>query len=66
MSEYKSLVKGLVKEKVIKSETEMFQNPILDRDLVKEAIPGNIRKAEHFLPILKKIIIFLKKLLSEK
>ena len=66
MKEYKSLVKGLVKQNVIKSENEMLSNPILDRDVLKESVPGNIRKAEHFIPVLRKILICLKKLLSEK
>jgi len=42
----------------------MLQNPILQRDIVKESVPGSIRKAEHFLPMLRKLIVYLKKLLS--
>ena len=34
--------------------------PILPRDILEEAVPGNIRKAEHFLLFLKKIVEFLK------
>jgi len=40
--------------------------PLLTPDLVKEAMPGNIRKASHFLPFLRKLIVYFKKLLSTK
>ena len=41
-------------------------HPILANDLSKEAVPGNIRKADHFLPVLRKLIVFFKKLLDSK
>ena len=66
MKEYKQLVQGLAKEKIIKSESEVLSHPILQKDIVKEAVPGGIRKAEHFLPMLRKIIVYLKKLMQEK
>lgn len=44
----------------------MLQHPILSKDIIQEAIPGNIRKADHFLPVLRKLIVYFKKLLSEK
>lgn len=44
----------------------MYQNPVLQRDIIKESIPGSIRKAEHFLPMLRKLIVYLKELLSKK
>ena len=31
---------------------------------MKESVPGSIRKAEHFLPMLRKLIVYFKKLLS--
>ena len=33
---------------------------MLPDDLVKEAIPGNIRKAEHFVAFLKRFVEYLK------
>jgi len=33
---------------------------VLPDDLVKEAIPGNIRKAEHFVAFLKRFVEYLK------
>ena len=35
-------------------------------DLVKETIPGNIRKAEHFVTFLKKFVIFVRGLINIK
>jgi DNA excision repair protein ERCC-2 len=33
---------------------------VLPEDLLKEAIPGNIRKAEHFVAFLKRLVEYLK------
>ena len=35
-------------------------SPVLPRDILAEAVPGNIRKAEHFLLFLKKVVEHLK------
>lgn len=35
-------------------------NPILPDDLLKEAVPGNIRRAEHFVAFLRRFIEYLK------
>lgn len=55
-----------MKSNVISSEQEMLSHPILQNDVIREAIPGNIRKAEHFLPLLKKLIIYFKELMKSK
>ena len=36
------------------------QEPALPDDLLKEAVPGNIRRAEHFTTFLKRFIEYLK------
>ena len=33
---------------------------VLPDDLLKEAVPGNIRRAEHFITFLKRFIEYLK------
>lgn len=33
---------------------------VLSTDMIEEAIPGNIRKAEHFIAFLKRFIEYLK------
>jgi len=66
--EYQSLVKGLVDQdtKGILSERELLAHPLIEKDVIKEAIPGNIRKADHFLAFLRRIIAYLKEELKSK
>ena len=64
--EYQSLVSRLASQNVISSESEVLSHPILANDLSREAVPGNIRKADHFLPVLRKLIVYFKKLLDRK
>ena len=62
--EYQQLVRGLAQQNTIKSENEMLSHPILQKDVLKESVPGSIRKAEHFVPMLRKLIVYLKEKLS--
>lgn len=39
---------------------KLTSSPVLPDDLLKEAIPGNIRKAEHFVAFLKRFVEYLK------
>lgn len=42
-------------------------NPSLPDDILKEAVPGSIRRAEHFLDVLKRLLDYLKhRLKAEK
>lgn len=42
-------------------EAETFMaNPVLPQDLLQEAVPGNIRRAEHFVAFLKRFVEYLK------
>lgn len=42
-------------------------NPALPDDILKEAVPGNIRRAEHFLSVLRRLVQYLNgRLLTEK
>ena len=63
-------MKKITQEKAIGSEVisekEMLSNPILTQDLSTESIPGNMRRATHFLPVLRKLIVFFKDLLNTK
>lgn len=38
----------------------MELKPVLSKDMLDEAVPGNIRKAEHFIAFLKRFIEYLK------
>ncbi|CDO68315.1 hypothetical protein BN946_scf184799.g42 [Trametes cinnabarina] len=56
--EYMKLVEGL--QEANSDEDAFVSNPVLPEDLLKEAIPGNIRKAEHFVAFLKRFVEYLK------
>ncbi|CAL9732848.1 general transcription and DNA repair factor IIH helicase subunit XPD [Monosporozyma unispora] len=59
--EYDKLVQGLHTADIITSTEEQFvETPVLPQDLLKEAIPGNIRRAEHFVSFLKRLIEYIK------
>lgn len=59
--EYARLVEGLQESAVDASDADAFMaNPVLPDDLLKEAVPGNIRKAEHFVAFLKRFVEYLK------
>ncbi|KAH9966665.1 DNA repair helicase [Russula dissimulans] len=56
--EYAKLVEGL--QEATSEEDAFMSNPALPEDLLKEAVPGNIRKAEHFVAFLKRLVEYLK------
>lgn len=58
--EYEQLVAGLRELEIARLEELFVQNPVLPNDLLQEAIPGNIRRAEHFVLFLKRFIEYLK------
>ncbi|KAI0320107.1 hypothetical protein OF83DRAFT_1106621 [Amylostereum chailletii] len=57
-NEYAKLVEGL--QEATSEEDAFMSNPVLPEDLLQEAIPGNIRKAEHFVAFLKRFVEYLK------
>jgi len=73
--EYQRLVRGLTEAGVIgggagagpaaSAADGMLADPVprLPDALVQEAVPGNIRRAEHFLTFMKKVVEHLKSLL---
>ncbi|RAL67195.1 hypothetical protein DID88_007972 [Monilinia fructigena] len=58
--EYAKLVEGLRDVDEARVEDAFMTNPALPDDLLKEAVPGNIRRAEHFVTFLKRFIEYLK------
>lgn len=64
-TEYRALVAGLAEQGVLggggPEDSNTLGNPLLPDDIMQEAVPGNIRKAEHFVTFLKKIVEFLKR-----
>lgn len=59
-NEYAKLVEGLREAEQAREEDQFIANPALPDDLLKEAVPGNIRRAEHFVAFLKRFIEYLK------
>ncbi|KAI1104435.1 putative excision repair protein rhp3 [Jackrogersella minutella] len=59
-NEYQKLVEGLRDADEARQEDSFMANPVLPDDLLKEAVPGNIRRAEHFTSFLKRFIEYLK------
>lgn len=57
--EYAKLVEGL-QEPGGEDGDAFMGNPLLPEDLLNEAVPGNIRKAEHFVAFLKRFVEYLK------
>eukprot|EP00842_Homolaphlyctis_polyrhiza_P000296 jgi/Hompol1/1267/HPOL_000643-RA len=58
--EYASLVEGLRQTQESREAGEVMANPILPDDILNEAVPGNIRRAEHFVAFLRRFIEYLK------
>lgn len=58
--EYQKLVEGLRQNEIAREEDQFMANPVLPQDILDEAIPGNIRKAEHFISFLKRFMEYLK------
>ncbi|KAG0240218.1 DNA-dependent ATPase of the nucleotide excision repair factor 4 complex [Actinomortierella wolfii] len=58
--EYNRLVQGLQDTLHARDEDLVMANPVLPDDVLHEAVPGNIRKAEHFVAFLKRFNEYLK------
>lgn len=58
--EYSKLVQGLKDMDDRCLEESSMPCPVLPDDILKEAVPGNIRRAEHFVAFLKRFIEYLK------
>ncbi|TVY75600.1 General transcription and DNA repair factor IIH helicase subunit XPD [Lachnellula suecica] len=59
-NEYAKLVEGLRDADEAREEDAFMSNPALPDDLLKEAVPGNIRRADHFIAFLKRFVEYLK------
>ncbi|KAI8453523.1 hypothetical protein BY996DRAFT_4583028 [Phakopsora pachyrhizi] len=63
-NEYQRLVQGLNRPsdhvEDIEDMAALIETPVLPEDLIQEAIPGNIRRAEHFTAFLTRFVEYLK------
>ncbi len=57
--EYLRLVNGLASSGVGRNEDTMV-NPVLPEHILHEAVPGNIRKGEHFVRYLRRFLEYVK------
>lgn len=58
--EYARLVEGLQEQNANRESDVFMANPVLPGDLLEEAVPGNIRRAEHFVAFLRRFVEYLK------
>ncbi len=58
--EYDSLLAGLRQKLANTKPDALLGSPVLPEDMLAEALPGNIRKADHFLALLRRLIEFLR------
>ena len=62
--EYTSFLKDT--EVKVCTEHEIYQEQLFAADELNEKMPGNLRRPLHFLPVLRKIIVYFKQLMSAK
>ncbi|OAJ41484.1 hypothetical protein BDEG_25069 [Batrachochytrium dendrobatidis JEL423] len=53
-------LKGLRQAQESRDAGEIMTNPVLPDDILQESVPGNIRRAEHFVAFLRRFIEYLK------
>ncbi|CAL8110123.1 unnamed protein product [Orchesella dallaii] len=58
--EYQRLVEGLKDANVARETDIVLANPVLPDEILQEAVPGNIRNAEHFVFFMKKLVEYIK------
>merc|ERR1719270_1178277 len=59
-TEYEKLVEGLKQAQERRDNDAHLANPVLPDHVLQEAVPGNIRKAEHFAAFMKRLIEYIK------
>nr|CAG4643731.1 EOG090X01B4 [Lepidurus arcticus] len=58
--EYQRLVEGLRDATTARDSDMVLANPVLPSEILQEAVPGNIRNAEHFVVFLKRFLEYVK------
>lgn len=58
--EYERLVEGLRESQQRRENAAILANPVLPDHVLQEAVPGNIRKGEHFVAFVKRFVEYLK------
>ena len=58
--EYNKLVQGLRDINAARETDMVLSNPVLPNEVLEEAVPGNIRQAEHFVNFMRRFVEYLK------
>jgi len=58
--EYERLVAGLREAQERRETEQVLANPVLPEHILNEAVPGSIRKGEHFVAFLRRLIEYVK------
>lgn len=58
--EYTRLVEGLGRAAAARASDTVMASPVLPDELLQEAVPGSMRKAEHFLALLRRFVEYLR------
>jgi DNA excision repair protein ERCC-2 len=59
-NEYDRLVEGLRKAQAVRENEAILANPVLPDHVLQEAVPGSIRKGEHFVAFMRRLVEYLK------
>ncbi len=59
-SEYEALVEGLRRAQERRDNEAVLSNPVLPEHVLREAVPGSIRKGEHFVAFVCRFVEYLK------
>lgn len=58
--EYRRLVSGFQGQNMLPQGEAWLATPVLPTDILQEAVPGNIRRAEHFVAFLRRFVAYLR------
>ncbi|KAH9368467.1 hypothetical protein HPB48_012603 [Haemaphysalis longicornis] len=59
-TEYEQLLEGLREAREAREADLILANPVLPDEVLQEAVPGNIRLAEHFVGFLRRLLEYVK------
>eukprot|EP00003_Mantamonas_plastica_P021738 TRINITY_DN3565_c0_g1_i1.p2 TRINITY_DN3565_c0_g1~~TRINITY_DN3565_c0_g1_i1.p2 ORF type:complete len:152 (+),score=33.93 TRINITY_DN3565_c0_g1_i1:1085-1540(+) len=63
-SEYQKLVEGLANTGNVTITDDFRANPVLPQDMLLEAVPGNIRRSEHFVRFMRRFVQYMRERLK--
>ena len=59
--EYQRLVSGLASGGALSGADDVTANPVLPDEILTQAVPGNLRRADSFVTFLRRLVEHLKK-----